>query len=300
MDFLNVSVCICTRRRQDGLKRLLESFEQMQIPPNVTVRIVVVENDTENFSENVVREISAQSKYEINYFLETRQGVVNARNRTILESGNCDFCCFTDDDQVVSQDWLINLLKCQREYDCDGVAGPTNPIFEKKVPACIKKFHSPVLHNYGTKVNHAYTGCLLLRKKYLNMLKGPFSEQFNFTGGEDTFLTSQITNLGGIIRYNPYAIAYEIVPDTRTTLKYVIKRKYMISNTAFLITSITDKKFSWFKTFSRLVLRFFIGLLTLIPFLIFGKEDRLKGLLKMVNAFGGFAFILGRKHQFYK
>jgi GT2 family glycosyltransferase len=297
---VNVSICICTRKRKEGLKKLLDSFEKMQAPPDTNIRIIVVENDLKNFSEYLINEFSLKSKFRISYYLETRQGVVFARNRSVEEADDCDFCCFTDDDQIVSSDWLIELMKCQHEFNADGVAGPTFPVFNKEVRAYIKDFHTPANFHYGTIVSHAYTGCLLIRKKYLDMLEGPFEIRLNFTGGEDSYLTFQITNLGGIIRFNPNAIAYEIIPESRSTLKYVIKRKFMTSNSALLIISMTNKNFTKISALIRLVMRFFYGLLIIIPFFIFGKANKLKGLLKIINAAGEFAFILGRTNQSYK
>lgn len=297
---VNVSICICTRKRQEGLKKLLDSFEKMQTPPDTNVRIIVVENDLKNCSEYIIKEFSLKSKYRISYYLETRQGVVFARNSSVKEAEDCDFCCFTDDDQIITPDWLIELMKCQHEFNADGVAGPTLPMFNKEVPAYIKEFHTPTTFHYGTIVSHAYTGCLLIRKKYLDMLEGPFEVKLNFSGGEDTYLTFQVTNLGGIIRFNPKAIAYEIIPENRSTVKYIIKRKFMTSNSALLITSMLDKDFSKLSAMIKLVMRFFYGLLIVIPFFIFGKADKLKGLLKMINSAGGLMYIMGRKNQFYK
>jgi len=191
-------------------------------------------------------------------------------------------------------------MKCQHDFNADGVAGPTLPMFNKEVPAYIKEFHNPATFHYGTIVSHAYTGCLLIRKKYLDMLEGPFEISMNFTGGEDTYLTLHVTNLGGIIRFNPKAIAYEIIPENRSTVKYIIKRKFITSNSALLITSRLDKDFSKLSALIRLVMRFFYGLLIVIPFFIFGKADKLKGLLKMINSAGGLMYIMGRKNQFYK
>ena len=297
---IDISICICTRKRQEGLKRLLDSIENLEIPPETDIRIIIVENDSENFTENFIRGFSSKSKFRISYHLEPRQGIVFARNKSVKESGECDFCCFTDDDQIVSSDWLAELLKCQHEFNADGVAGPTKPHFTKRVPVYIENFHQPKTYPYGTIVEYAFTGCLLIRKKYLDKLSGPFDARLNFSGGEDSFLTKEITEHGGIIRFNPNAIAYEIIPENRTTIKYVIKRKYRTSNTELLIQSIRDKDFTKIRALPRLIMRLCWGLLIIIPFFIFGKEDKLKGLNKIINAAGGFAFIFGKHSRFYK
>lgn len=297
---IQISICICTRKRTAGLQTLLGSFEEMQIPCNTSISVIVVENDSENFSESIIKEFSLKSKFKIRYFLERNQGIAFARNRSVKEAGDCDFCCFTDDDQVVASDWLKELLKCQNEFNSDGVAGPTLPSFDKEVPAYIKHFHTPKTYQYGTIVNSAFTGCLLLRKKYLNLIEGPFNVRLNFTGGEDSFLTKQVIDLGGIIRYNPDAIAYEIIPQNRTTIKFVINRSFRIANTGLFVRALREKDFNRLAALPRVLMRFGNGLLILIPFLIFGKENRLIGLIKITKAVGGFSFILGRKNQFYK
>ena len=158
----------------------------------------------------------------------------------------------------------------------------------------------PEIYDYGTIVKKAYTNCLLLRKKYLDRIDGPFDKRLNFTGGEDSYLTHLITHLGGIIRYNPDAIAYERIPDNRTTIKYVIKRTYRISNEGLFVKTLKDKKFSKLNALPRLIMRFCYGSLIVIPCFLFGKADRLKGLIKISDALGGFLFILGKKNQFYK
>jgi glycosyltransferase involved in cell wall biosynthesis len=297
---IKVAICICTRRRQDGLMKLLGSFDSMKIPVETTVRIVVVENDRENRSEQIVRAFSQESKLKVDYYLETQQGLVYARNRSVKEAGDCDFCCFTDDDEIVEVNWLSELLLCQAEFNADGVSGITNPLFGKKVSSYIHKFHQADKYPYGTIIESAFTGCLLVRKKHLDMLDGPFNVKLNFSGGEDSYLTKQVTALGGIIRFNPEAIAWEIIPDDRTTIKFVIRRAFRISNTALSIRSLKDMKFKKSSAVPRLILRFGFGLLIIIPYFIFGGQDRLKGLIKLTNAIGGFAFVFGKKSQFYK
>jgi succinoglycan biosynthesis protein ExoM len=282
------------------LANLLRSFERMNIPEGNVVSVIVVENDVENYSESIVKEIAAESRFEIKYFLETERGIVHARNRSIREAGSCDFCCFTDDDEYVPPQWLAELLRCQVEFDADGVAGPTYPVFKNHVPDYIQNFHQPDTFKYGTVITSAYTGCLLIRKKYLDMIKGPFDERLNFTGGEDINLTYNISMLGAVIRFNPEAMAYEDFQEGRSTVKYIIKRTFRNSNTGLYARYLRDPAGFKGKAFPRLVLRFFKGIMIVIPYYIAGGKNRMKGIIKIVNAIGGFYFLLGRKNRFYQ
>lgn len=272
----------------------------MTVTPDLNIEIIVVENDRENHSEKIVREFSEKSRFRISYFLEPEPGLVFARNRSIMEAGNCDFCCFTDDDQVVPPYWLSELLRCQQEFDADGVAGPTFPIFTSEVPPYIKEFHSPTIYTYGTIVKTAFTGCLLLKKKFLDLIEGPFDKRLNFTGGEDIYLTHLISESGGVIRFNPDAVAYEIVPENRSTINYVVRRSYRMSNTGLYVNSLKHISYFKLKSLPRLILRFCNGLLLIIPYMVFSRKNRLKGLIKIVKAVGGFNFALGIQNKFYK
>lgn len=294
------SICISTRRRKDGLLRLLESLEKIQVPAGASIRIIVVENDTDNNCEMSVREFAARSRHSIDYFLEKEKGLVHARNRSVKEAGDCDFCCFTDDDEVVSPDWLVQLDLCQREFDADGVAGPTYPLFPVPVSEAVRKFHWPKLSAYGTVMNNAYTGCLLLRKSFLDRIQGPFDVRLNWSGGEDIFLTQQITKMGGVLRYNPKAEAFEHFPESRTGTKYVFQRAFRNANTGLYARSFDGQKHYKLHAFPRLVMRFCNGILLTIPLWLLGGPRKLDGPVKIVNAVGGLAFILGRNNHFYK
>jgi glycosyltransferase involved in cell wall biosynthesis len=272
----------------------------MQTTPDMDVRIIVVENDQKNRSESILEEFSATGKFSISYYLESEQGLVYARNRSVKESGDCDFCCFTDDDEVVTSDWLIELINCQKEFNAAGVTGPTYPVLNNGTPAYIRDFHTPKPHMYGTVLETAFTGCLLMRKDYLDMIEGPFDKRLSFSGGEDIYLTYLISNRGGEIRYNPKAITYETFPEERSSINYVIKRAYRNSNTGMIVRSLRGERHFKLKSLPRLVIRFCYGLLIVVPLYIYGGKNKLQGLIKIVNAIGGFHFISGRHNRFYK
>ena len=296
-----IVICICTRRRPEGVTRLLKSiFKQNLLNLNLDIGIVVVENDIKPYSKKLVFELALESPFPLSYFWEMRQGLSFARNRTVKEAGDCDFCCFVDDDQEVAPDWILELIKCQSEFNADGVWGPNPPIFEQKVHPSIVQFHISKFNDYGTIVKRAFTNCLLLKKDYLDRFDGPFDLRLNFTGGEDRYLTYLISINGGIIRCNPNAKAYEIIPKSRTTINYVFRRMYKMSNTRFFVNSLEEPELSNWSLLPRLLLRFSYGALIFFPLICFGKANRLNGLTRIADALGGFAYIFGKKNNFYR
>ena len=297
---MKIAICICTRNRKEGLQRLLQSIEKMKEPPGCIIEIIVVENDKEPYSRTVVATFSEISKYSLRYFLETRRGISYARNRSVEEAGTCDFCCFVDDDQVVNVNWLIELVKCQVEFNADGVWGINPPVFGRKVPIYIEQFYSPRIIDYGETVSTAYTNCLLLRKSYLDRIPGPFDLRLNFSGGEDIYMAFQFINMGGVIRSNPNALAYEIINNERTRFNYFIRRVLRNSNTSYLIQSLTAKGLSKIKHLPIQLKRFCHGIIILLPFLLFSKNAPMKGLLLILDSIGKLSFLFGKENKFYK
>ena len=294
-----VAICVCTRRRPEGIITLLKSINELDIPSGTNIKVIVTENDSEPYTKSVISDISTTADFKIEYYLETNPGISYARNRTVKEAGKVDYCCFVDDDQSVDKKWLTELLRCRDEFNSDGVWGPNPPVFSKDYPEYIKQFHTPEYYNYGTKVKQAYTNCLLIKKEWLDKFDGPFDLRLNYTGGEDSFLTANIINSGGTIVYTPYAKAYEVVPDERTTLRYFMKRTTRTINTKYIVLSFLDKNFSKTSILPRLILRFVYGIITSLPYLIFSKKNKYKGILKISDSAGGLLFVFGKKNKFY-
>ncbi|MCF8222342.1 MAG: glycosyltransferase [Bacteroidales bacterium] len=296
-----IAICVCTRKRKAGIKKLLHSLEELEIPEDTSLDVVVVENDNIRRSESIINEFKDSGKLAVRYFLEPEPGLVNARNRSVKEAGDCDFCCFVDDDQVVDRMWISELLKCQKEFDADGVWGSNPPLFDKEVPSWIRKFHTPKVFGYGERTKTAFTNSLMIRKRWLDRIDGPFDQRLSFTGGEDRFLAYNITSRGGIIVCNQEARAYEVVPESRTAIDFVRKRSFRISNANVYVKTLENENYSKWKAFPRLILRLGNGLLLALPYYLTGGQNKLKGIIKISNAIGGLAFILfGSKNEFYK
>ena len=293
-----IALCVGTRDRPQGVLRLLRSLESIKVPPDAEIEVIVVENSQVGSTQQLVEQFARSSRNRMRYFLEERPGIASARNRSVHEANDADFYCFVDDDQHVDPEWLVELLKCQKEFDSAGAWGQNPPIFARKVPAYVAAFHQPEIYEYGTVVKQAYTNCLLLQKQWIDRVDGPFDERLNFMGGEDTLLTSTIAKLGGEIRFTPYAKAYELVPDARTKPTYLLKRTFRSANSRYYLQSLRDRDFRKLSIVPRLTVRMCYGLLLSIPFL-FVRSNRLLGFLKISDALSGFMFLFGFRIKIY-
>jgi glycosyltransferase involved in cell wall biosynthesis len=297
-----ISICISSRKRPEGIKRLLKSISEVLLPiKKYQIQIIVVENEEQNNLEKIVEDFKSYSNIPILYYLEKKQGICYARNRAVKEANGSDFCIFVDDDQIVDKNWLCELLSCQEFFQSDGVYGSNPPLFEFPIKPCVMKFHTPNYSNYGTKLKSAPTNCLLMKKKILDKFIEPFDLRLNQLGGEDTLFTSQIVKQGATIISNPRAIAYEVIPEERATSSYILKRSYRNGNTyanVHLIkyNDINSKINLLIYFITRLLWGFVVG----IPKLLFDKNNRFEGLIRIASNLGGLDAIFGGKTVFYR
>jgi glucosyl-dolichyl phosphate glucuronosyltransferase len=104
---MNVSVILCTYNRPQRLKLALESLVASQLPEAVQWEILVVDNNSNDNTREVVNEF-ARSYPRVRYVFEAKQGLSNARNAGINEAKG-SVLAFVDDDVIVDAHWLHNL-----------------------------------------------------------------------------------------------------------------------------------------------------------------------------------------------
>nr|WP_321356186.1 glycosyltransferase family 2 protein [uncultured Draconibacterium sp.] len=300
----NISICICTRQRQNALLNLLNSIDKINsksLKQNYKVEIIVIENDNKPFLKNVIDGLKDKSKFPIKYFHEKNPGLCYARNRAVKETFNSDFILFVDDDQQVKTDLLENLVKAQKEFNADAIYGQNPPIFDSKgVPVYIQEFFKPNKKEYGQILKIAPTNCLYIRRAILNTYNPPFDLRLNFVGCEDLMLTHQLSCDGYTIRSNPDATAYEIIPKERATVKYIIKRSFRNMNSLFYYHSISNQNYENKKLLIKAPFRLIAGFILSIPCLLLGNKNKLKGIILISESCGVMYGIIHGRYNFYK
>jgi GT2 family glycosyltransferase/ubiquinone/menaquinone biosynthesis C-methylase UbiE len=99
----NISVVVCTRERPDSLRRCLYALESCG---DDSVEYIVVDNAPE--SDATRRLVATYPNFR--YCLEPRPGLSHARN-TGIRCSRGDLVAFTDDDVVVTENWLTELAR---------------------------------------------------------------------------------------------------------------------------------------------------------------------------------------------
>src|SRR5713101_8324644 len=116
----HINVCVCTYKRTDFLRRLLEELAFQDTGGLFTYSIIVVDNDHFRSAERVVSDFAARQSVSASYCVESRQNIALARNKAI-ENTVGDFIAFIDDDELPTKCWLLTLFMTLNEYDVDGV-----------------------------------------------------------------------------------------------------------------------------------------------------------------------------------
>jgi glycosyltransferase involved in cell wall biosynthesis len=222
----HVTVCVCTFRRPELLKRLLDELARQETGGTFTYSVVVADNDRSQSARRTVEEFVASSPLRVVYCVEPEQNIARARNKT-LEQAQGDYVAFIDDDEYPCRDWLANLIKIASARGVDGVLGPVKPHFETPPPPWAVKggFFERPTHETGCRIDlkEARTGNVLLNRRMLDGLNEIFRPQFG-TGGEDVDFFARMMEQGRVFVWCNEAPVFESVPAARCRRSYLLRR----------------------------------------------------------------------------
>lgn len=222
----HIAVCICTYRRPELLRRLLAALEEQDTDGALTFSVVVCDNDRALSATPVVNEFAARGTLALSACAEPEQNIALARNRTLAHATG-DFVAFIDDDEFPVRDWLRQLLATCERLGVAGVLGPVRPHFDATPPRWViaGRFCDRTEFPTGTVIagSRCRTGNVLLRRSILPTDAPAFGERFA-TGGEDVDFFQRMNARGHVFAWCNEAVAYEVVPPSRWTRRYMLSR----------------------------------------------------------------------------
>lgn len=224
------AICICTYKRDELLLKLMDSIFNQKIDRNIIYDIYIVDNYGQSDIKDMISQMNRNNIY---YFIEKKRGISNARNRCIEEVKKqaYEYCIFVDDDEVVEENWLSAILNCAVNYNCNIVVGSLITVY----PECTEnwiiksKFFLHNRYETGTVLTSFPTNNTLINMNLILEDKIYFDEQYGLTGGEDTKLSKTLILKGEKVIHCDEAIAYDVVDLKRLNMKYMLKRKYIVS-----------------------------------------------------------------------
>ena len=223
---VDVSICIATYRRPEGLSRLLDSLERLKLPMGIRIEAIVVDNDGDASAASIAQSRSG-SLEPIHYCVEPRRNIALARNRALSEASG-EWILFIDDDEVADENWITEHLKLVEREPCDGAFGPVLPRFEAPGSGWIDidTFFAMRRHPTGTVLGCAdlRTGnAMVLRRLFENCR---FDPAFGRTGGSDSEIFGRMLATGARFLWCDEARVAEFVPPERRRFGHLAQRAF--------------------------------------------------------------------------
>ena len=232
---MHICVCICTYKRPELLKGLLDALSTQHTNNRFTYSIVIADNDKSETGRPVANEYAANPKVCVKYCVEPRQNIALARNKAVANSIG-QFVAFIDDDELPNQDWLLTLFTTCEQFEADGVLGPVKRRFDERPPKWLLKSHlyeRPVCPTGSVVAWHeARTGNVLLRKHIFEGGEAPFRPEFR--AGEDQDFFRRMIDRGYVFIWSADGAVYELVPRARWKRRYMLKKALLRGATARL------------------------------------------------------------------
>ncbi|MEL7213955.1 MAG: glycosyltransferase [Pseudomonadota bacterium] len=234
-DIRSVAVGVCTYKRA-SLGETLSTLELQDLPENVSLSIIVVDNDERPSAEAEVAEFARSSRHQVVYRHAPAGNISVARNAALeeAEARNLPIFAFIDDDELAPQDWLSTLLDRLADGDAEVVLGPTLAIYPRDAPGWMRRLRvhdtTPEVGSDGRPI--AGHSCNVIMDLGSPALKGRrFDPARGVSGGEDTAFFKDAMEAGARLAYAPDARLREHVPADRARLNWLLKRRFRMGQT---------------------------------------------------------------------
>ncbi len=235
-----IAIGIATRRRPEGLQRLLEALGGLTFTkqPKPDLVVLVADNDPSGSAAPVCRAMEPRLNVRLIYAMERRPGLSFVRNHILdLVPAKAAALAFIDDDEVPAPGWLDELLDAWRHHGCAIVAGRVEPAFSDPVPEwihCGDFFQSPHQPS-GQPTSRGGAGNCLIDARVFRDLGLRFDDAFAGTGGEDNHFFWRVAAMGYSVIWSEEAVITEWISRERTSVRWLARREYREGGTLALV-----------------------------------------------------------------
>ncbi|MGA8151705.1 MAG: glycosyltransferase [Terriglobales bacterium] len=236
---MNITVIICTYNRCQSLAKALDSVASSVLPDSVEWEVLVVDNNSSDQTSDIVEEFRRRYSGRFRYLFEARQGKSYALNSGIREARG-EVLAFMDDDVTVQPSWLRSLTTPLQSKEWAGVGGRILPAHTFSPPKWLA-LRGPystatmlALFDLGDcpgKLDEAPFGTNMAFRRSLFRKYGGFRADMGPCPGsemrnEDTEFGRRLLAAGELLWYEPSAIVYHSVPESRLRRGYFLKFWY--------------------------------------------------------------------------
>jgi glycosyltransferase involved in cell wall biosynthesis len=232
---MKLEIVIPTYNRAVMLRDALTSFVNADRPKEMTFRITVVDNNSNDNTRQVVEDFQKEKEIDLRYLFEKKQGRSCAVNAGI-RNAEADIIGFIDDDEEISKDWFAEVEKVfgERWDEIDFISGRYLPRWEKEPPSWLPEGYEGIVgildcgeeeKVFGEEFDGVMVGGNSVIK--LNVLRevGLYNESLGRTDKgllccEDEEITYRLLNAGKRGIYYPRLVIHHFIAANRMTKKY--------------------------------------------------------------------------------
>jgi glycosyltransferase involved in cell wall biosynthesis len=231
---MDITVVVCTHNRCEILAKALHTLAESKIPGSTSWEILVVDNNSSDQTPEIVKSFCAWYPGRFRYLFEPRPGKSYALNAAIRESYG-SMLAFVDDDATVEPTWLQRLTAPLRSSTWSGAGGPVILQWTRPRPRwlSLEGFGSAPLAGFNRGTQAGETGELFgtnmafrrtMFEKYGDFRTdlGPSPNPRTPRPNEDAEFVRRILEAGEHLFYEPSAVVYHPVPDSRLQKSYFL------------------------------------------------------------------------------
>lgn len=141
---LSLDLVIPTYKRRELLRKTLDSIAHATVPAGLKVRVLVVDNNSNDGTAEMVTRLAPSFPIPLDYLLETKQSSSHTRNAGILAS-TADLIGFVDDDEEVEPHWFEVVAREFADSEIQFIGGPYLPNWVTPAPDWLPPgYHSAI------------------------------------------------------------------------------------------------------------------------------------------------------------
>ena len=231
---VKISILVCTYNRSQTLGVAVESIVVQPLLQSIDWEIVVVDNNSTDQTRQMIEALQRRYPDRIRYVFESQQGISHARNTGIRESRG-EILAFLDDDETASTDWLQNLTANLHTREWAGAGGRVVPPSSFLPPHWLSIKSSYVSGPLAAfdlglepgQLKEAPFGANMAFRREVFDRFGGFRTDLGRAGksmisNEDTEFGRRLMAAGLRLRYEPSALTYHPVEETRLKKEYFL------------------------------------------------------------------------------
>lgn len=227
-----VLLSLCTYKRPNMLEKCLDSVSKLNFPENIITELLIIDNDKEGSAKQTAEKYKSVLNIPVNYFIEEKRGLSNARNRLITEAVNlgATHTAMFDDDIILPENWLVNYVNYYNQNEnAVIVTAASYAKFIKEPPEYILKndlFKCHTTKKTGSVRKDAASGNVFFPLSIVTDLGLSFKSEYVLMGGEDGRFFGEASEKGAEIVWCNDCFNYELNGEDKINIRWIINRSY--------------------------------------------------------------------------